>query len=71
MFHFKPILILIIVLLSSCGQSKKQSIKVQQFPMETPPAIIGSQQEAMEWMAKNYWNKALDTTQTIAIDTSL
>lgn len=71
MFYFKPILILLLVLLSSCGQGTKQSVKIQQFPVVTVPSIIGSQQEAIEWMAKNYWNKFLDTTQTFSTDTSL
>lgn len=59
-------------LLSSCGDNpSKKASGPKPFPQVSVPAFISSQEDVYNYLAKNWWNRYLDSSLVWSQDTSL
>jgi hypothetical protein len=61
----------IFVLGSCCNQSDKNANKPHNFPKTQPPAMLGQGTPALVYVARNYWNPFIDSSEVFSQDTSL
>lgn len=63
-----PIIIVSLVLLSSCGQRKTAKFEPLPFPEVTLPGMLTDNQDRADWLAEHYWDKFTDPERTYPSD---
>ena len=69
--RIKLIFILAILLLAGCREKKAEQFHALPFPELQLPTMISGQQEALEYMAVNYWNGITDPSRNYPSDSLL
>ena len=69
--RFKLTFILAVLLLAGCREKKAEQFQALPFPDLQLPTMISGQQEALEYMAINYWNGITDPARTYPSDSLL
>ena len=67
--RIKQIFILAVLLLAAgCREKKAEQFQALPFPDVQLPSMISGQQEALEYMAVNYWNGISDPSRSYPSD---
>lgn len=69
--RLKSIFILAALLLAGCRERKAEHFQALPFPDVQLPSMISGQQEALEYMAVNYWNGMTDPSRNYPSDSVL
>lgn len=69
--RIKVTFILAVLLLAGCREKKAEQFQALPFPDLQLPTMISGQQEALEYMAVNYWNGITDLSRTYPSDSLL
>lgn len=60
-----------IFVLGGCGNGNNSNNEPHPFPKATPPAMLGEGRQALSYIARNYWNRFIDSSKVYSQDTSL
>ena len=57
-------MIAVLLIAAGCREKKAEQFQALPFPAVQLPTMISGQQEALEFMAVNYWNGITDASRT-------
>ena len=65
------LIIAVLLIVAGCREKKAEQFQALPFPAVQLPTMISGQQEALEFMAVNYWNGITDASRTYPSDSLL